>query len=106
MPAPTITTWALVSLFKGFSDGVSVVAAHTEVVVPEVGCISRRNVYGFALIEQKTLERETCHLKPRTRIGSRAAFAEETVSIRNKRFGSEAKCVRPQRDEKLGKENL
>src|ERR1051325_7163341 len=40
MPAPMTTTFALVSFFNGFSDGVPAVAIQTEVVVPEVGRIT------------------------------------------------------------------
>ena len=39
MPAPITQTFVLVSLSKAFSDGTSVVAIQTEVVVPEVGRI-------------------------------------------------------------------
>src|SRR5438128_2649920 len=39
MPAPITQTFVLVSLSKAVSDGTSVVAIQTEVVVPEVGRI-------------------------------------------------------------------
>src|SRR6266496_3761083 len=40
MPAPIMQTSALVSLRKGDSDGVSAVAAQTDTVVPEEGCMT------------------------------------------------------------------
>src|SRR4051812_32347854 len=39
MPAPMMQTFVLVSWLSRFSFGVAAVAAQTETVVPEVGCI-------------------------------------------------------------------
>jgi len=47
MPAPTMHTFALVSLLSGSSCGVAPVAIHTEVVVPEVGCIVSSKTAGM-----------------------------------------------------------
>src|SRR5436853_6139892 len=71
MPAPTITTLALVLRFRGCSDGVSAVAIHTDVVVPEVGCIWFNN------------ESERHAIRSATVIASRATISQRAVSIHN-----------------------
>lgn len=78
MPAPTITTLVMRFVLKGFVDGTSAVAIHTEVVVPEVGCIAR----WIASNESLSRVPNTCSIHKVHARGNRPLTVENAPQIR------------------------
>jgi hypothetical protein len=89
MPAPTTTTLVLVSLLKGFSDGVCAVAIQTEVVVPEVGSVALSRSVGMPHEKARSMPVQRFEVSANTGVGKTGSVlnCNKTSAVRPNWYG-------------------